>query len=67
MHSLQETTTHANTCRGPGALLGDDFLRERRMACSVIAATAVTTLRLPPHKLPQVGSRGEGEFSGLRS
>jgi len=40
--------------RGPGALLGDDFLRERRMACSVVALTQVRALRLPPHKLPQV-------------
>ncbi|GBF90234.1 hypothetical protein Rsub_03367 [Raphidocelis subcapitata] len=40
--------------RGPGALLGDDFVRERRMACSAVASTRVVAFRLPPHKLPQV-------------
>lgn len=40
--------------QGPGALLGDDVLRERRMGCSVVAASRVTALRLPPHKLPQL-------------
>eukprot|EP00775_Hariotina_reticulata_P011127 gene11127-11281_t len=37
--------------RGPGAILGDDAIRERRLAVSVVALTAVVTLRLPPQKL----------------
>ncbi|WIA09516.1 hypothetical protein OEZ85_008912 [Tetradesmus obliquus] len=32
--------------RGPGAVLGDDALRERRLAVGVLAATAVTTLKI---------------------
>ncbi|KAI8463433.1 MAG: hypothetical protein J3K34DRAFT_526994 [Monoraphidium minutum] len=40
--------------RGPGFLLGDDYLRERRSACSAVALTPVSALRLPPHKLARL-------------
>lgn len=37
--------------RGPGSVLGDDCVRERRMGVSVQAITPVVTLRVPPQKL----------------
>ncbi|WIA29595.1 hypothetical protein OEZ86_012085 [Tetradesmus obliquus] len=44
-----EACVQSGSCisaRGPGAVLGDDALRERRLAVGVLAATAVTTLKI---------------------
>eukprot|EP00879_Flechtneria_rotunda_P031124 GHRR01033976.1.p1 GENE.GHRR01033976.1~~GHRR01033976.1.p1 ORF type:complete len:353 (+),score=108.19 GHRR01033976.1:879-1937(+) len=37
--------------RGPGCVLGDDAMRERRLAVGVVAATQVVTLHIPPQKM----------------
>jgi hypothetical protein len=50
MSSASSTTCvhplHVIYRRGPGAVLGDDALRERRLAVGVLAATKVTTLKI---------------------
>lgn len=58
-HSCSEAAQHtsksfvqlAPSCRGPGAVLGDDAVRDRRLAVGVVAAKdGVVTLRVSPQK-----------------
>lgn len=36
--------------RGPGAILGDDCVREKRMAVTVVAVTEIAAIRMLPQK-----------------